>query len=62
MGFVVKLIKSLGMDIIAEGVENSSQSEFLKSIGCSCMQGYYFYKPMPVEEFDKIINGDLNIV
>ena len=62
VGFVVKLIKSLGMDIIAEGVENSSQSEFLKSIGCSCMQGYYFYKPMPVEEFDKIINGDLNIV
>jgi EAL domain-containing protein (putative c-di-GMP-specific phosphodiesterase class I) len=31
------------------------QADFLKDIDCSEMQGYYFYKPMPVHEFEKII-------
>ena len=48
---------SLGMMMIAEGVETSDQAEFLQNDGCSEMQGYYFYKPMPVEDFEKI-SGD----
>ena len=50
----VTMIQALGMSLIAEGVENVSQAQFLHSIGCSEMQGFYFYKPMPVEEFERL--------
>ena len=42
----------LGMSIVAEGVETERQAEFLNSQGCSEMQGYYFHKPMPVEDLE----------
>ena len=51
---VVNLVKLLGMNLIAEGVENVSQANFLQSQGCSEMQGFYFYKPMTLEEFETI--------
>lgn len=54
VGCMVNMVKLLGMKIIAEGVETVQQAEFLKSQGCSDMQGFYFYKPMPVEEFEKL--------
>lgn len=50
---VVELAEELHMEVIAEGVEEKEQVEFLKSIGCSYVQGYYFAKPMPVSEFEK---------
>lgn len=52
--YVIRMISALGMKLIAEGVETSEQADFLKEKGCTEMQGYYFYKPMPVEEFEKI--------
>ena len=52
---MVQMIHQLGMEMIAEGVETVEQADFLKDIDCSEMQGYYFYKPMPVHEFEKII-------
>ncbi|MBQ8095255.1 MAG: EAL domain-containing protein [Clostridia bacterium] len=52
---VVQMIRSLGMNLIAEGVENVSQAEFLKSRGCNEMQGFYFYKSMPVHEFEAVM-------
>lgn len=52
---VVRMAKWLDMPVIAEGVERESQVLFLKSIGCEYVQGYYFGKPMPVEEFEKLI-------
>ncbi len=48
---VVRLANSLNMDIIAEGVEDKSQIDFLKSVGCTVVQGYYYAKPMPATEF-----------
>ena len=50
---VIVLVKLLGMKLIAEGVETKAQADFLSERGCTEMQGYYFYKPMPVEEFEK---------
>lgn len=50
---VIKLVELLGMKLIAEGVETKAQADFLKERGCQEMQGYYFFKPMPVEEFEK---------
>ena len=52
---MINMVRLLGMQMIAEGVETVEQAEFLDSQGCSEMQGYYFYKPMPVEDFEVII-------
>ena len=46
--------KWLNMPVVAEGVERIEQVEFLRSIGCEYVQGYYFAKPMPVEEYEKL--------
>ncbi len=51
---ITRMISELGMNMIAEGVESAAQADFLKSIGCAEMQGYYFFKPLPVREFEKI--------
>lgn len=47
----VKMIKELRLEIIAEGVETKEQSECLKELGCDYLQGYYYAKPMPKEDF-----------
>ena len=44
--------------MIMEGVETAEQSEFLEAIGCDIVQGYYYGKPMPVEDFEEeLINN-----
>ena len=57
---VIKLVELLGMKLIAEGVETKAQADFLKERGCKEMQGYYFFKPMPVEDFEKAFNKELD--
>lgn len=54
---VVRMAKWLGMAVIAEGVEEKEQADYLKSIGCYYIQGYYYAKPMPVAEYEKLLNG-----
>ena len=56
VGCMIQMVEKLDMKMIAEGVENIEQAEFLHDQGCSEMQGYYFYKPMPVQEFEKTIH------
>ena len=51
---IIRMVNDLGMKMIAEGVETEEQAAFLRNEGCSEMQGFHFYKPMPVEEFEKI--------
>ncbi len=55
---MIKLIKELGFDIIAEGVETKEQQEYLKSKGCNIIQGYYFSKPLSFDEYKKMLIGD----
>ncbi len=52
---IIKMLISLDVQIIAEGVETKEQADFLLSVGCTQMQGYYFYKALPFEEYDKLI-------
>ena len=52
---ILKMAESLKMQAIAEGVETKEQVEFLKSIGCKYVQGFYYSKPLPVGEFEKLI-------
>ena len=48
---IVDMAKKLGIHTLAEGVETKEQYEFLKSIGCELIQGYYFSKPIPLEDY-----------
>lgn len=52
--------KELGLKTVAEGVETRGYVEYLKSLGCDYIQGYVFYRPMPVEEFEErfLKNGE----
>lgn len=52
---VVRMAKWLEMRVIAEGVETLEQKDFLSSIGCDVIQGYYYSKPLPREEYEKLI-------
>jgi EAL domain-containing protein (putative c-di-GMP-specific phosphodiesterase class I) len=44
--------QTLNMQIIAEGVEDEAQVQYLKDIGCNQYQGYYFSKPLSVKDFE----------
>ena len=57
LGNVIRMINELGIDMIAEGVETKEQADFLKENGCMYAQGYYYYKPMPIEEFAKLLEN-----
>lgn len=54
---VVALAKSLGLGVIAEGVEAEGQRDFLASVGCHAYQGYLFSRPLPIEVFDRLFQG-----
>ena len=49
---VINLAESLGMEIIAEGVETEQQLHILAKMGCNHFQGYLFSRPIPVDEFE----------
>ncbi|KAI4448690.1 hypothetical protein C823_003211 [Eubacterium plexicaudatum ASF492] len=52
---IVDMAKRLGLEVIVEGVETIEQVEFLLSIGCRNAQGFYFYRPMPVSEYERCL-------
>ncbi len=58
---VVNMAKSMGLPIIVEGVEAQEQVNFLEDLGCCYIQGYYFYRPMPVEEFERLIADERRV-
>jgi len=50
---IIAMGNGLGLDVIAEGVENKQQQEMLREYGCSHYQGYLFAKPLPIDELEK---------
>ena len=52
---ITNMAKQLQIKVLSEGVETEDQSEFLKEISCDMAQGYLFAKPMPEEEFTKLL-------
>lgn len=50
---LIELAHRLDMKVVAEGVETKEQADFLKTYGCDYIQGYYFSKPLPQEEFER---------
>ena len=57
---VISMASALGLTIIAEGVETKEQADMLLGFGCELMQGYYFSKPIPAEEYEKMLEQDMN--
>lgn len=55
LDFIVGLAQRLNLSVIAEGIETKGEANFLRKIGCEYGQGYYFSKPLPIEEFEKVI-------
>jgi EAL domain-containing protein (putative c-di-GMP-specific phosphodiesterase class I) len=50
---IVALARSLGLGVMAEGVESAQQRDFLVSVGCHAYQGYFFSRPVPIDAFDR---------
>jgi EAL domain-containing protein (putative c-di-GMP-specific phosphodiesterase class I) len=52
---IIAMAKNLNLNIIAEGVESDAHVNFLSNQKCHIMQGYFFNRPMPAEEFEKLL-------
>ena len=48
---IISLAHNMGMEVVAEGVETSEQVEVVKALGCEKVQGYFYAKPMPYDDF-----------
>jgi len=53
---IIRLLKEINIPFIAEGVETSEQKNDLLTYGCNNAQGFLFYKPMPLDEFEKLLD------
>ncbi len=53
LSFVMKLAKELNIKVLCEGVETQEYSDYLKSIGCTLIQGFLYDRPMPSVDFEK---------
>lgn len=54
---VVELAKNLNIRVVCEGVETKEQENFLKSIGCDLAQGFLYARPMPVADFERLLDS-----
>ena len=54
VNMIVTIADELSLDVVAEGVDNREQLEYLKSMKCEQYQGYYCSKPLPIKEFEEL--------
>ena len=52
---IIKMAKQLHITTVAEGIETKEQAEFLEKAGCDAIQGFYFAKPMPAGDYEKLV-------
>ncbi|PNV59324.1 GGDEF domain-containing protein [Clostridium sp. chh4-2] len=58
---IIHLSHELNIRIVAEGVETEAQYLLLKDLGCDYIQGYYFSKPLPVDQYEKLVFPDADL-
>ena len=59
VSLIINAAKAMDLLTVAEGVEEKEQVDFLKGIGCNIIQGYYFSRPLPEEEFIELLKKEL---
>ena len=52
---VTQMADQLGLEIVVEGVETEAQADLLKKMGCRIAQGFLYYRPMPIEEYERVL-------
>ena len=52
---IINLVKQFGVITVAEGIESMDQVEFLRSVHCDMIQGYVYYRPMPQEDYERLL-------
>ena len=52
---ILELAEQLDMETVAEGIETEEQIDSLRRLGCDVVQGYYFSRPLPQEQFERWI-------
>lgn len=57
--FIINMVKALGCESIAEGVEEEQQYKYLHAIGCDTIQGFLFNRPMPPEQLEELLGTEL---
>lgn len=55
LAYTIKMIKALEMPVLAEGVETKEQADWLIELGCDYLQGFYFSKPIPKDDFLRLM-------
>jgi len=56
---IIKMVHQMDAKVVAEGAETKEQVEFLRERGCDYVQGYYYYKPMPMGTFASVLDSGL---
>jgi diguanylate cyclase (GGDEF)-like protein/PAS domain S-box-containing protein len=54
---ITGIARGFGLHLVAEGVETAGQARMLRSLGCDCLQGYYFSRPAPAAEITRLLQG-----
>ena len=58
---IVNMARLMGLPIIVEGVENLQQENILRNMGCRYTQGYYYFKPLPIDQFERLVADERNL-
>jgi EAL domain-containing protein (putative c-di-GMP-specific phosphodiesterase class I) len=54
---IIAMAHALKLEVVAEGVESQQQLDFMRDFQCDFIQGYFFSKPLPAEEFARLLKG-----
>lgn len=57
VGSIIHMANELGLKVVCEGIETLQQGETIQSIGCNIAQGYYYYRPMKLEDYEQLLIG-----
>lgn len=58
---VVNMARLLRLPIVVEGVETERQEKFVQNLGCRYTQGFYYYKPLPIEKFESLLKDERHL-